>query len=163
MDELAYATGVDPVELRLRTTPTPIRIVAADSPRAPCANASQRERHASVGGSVPFSLLAAMRRISQPPMRDGKFSIWLAEYEREGHHEDLDANVIADVQDPIPAIRCAVRHDEGPHNSCSVVTRLNEIVYSGAILINQYPLVTGAMEIDVGHILPPSIAFRHEV
>jgi hypothetical protein len=96
-------------------------------------------------------------------MRDGKFSIRLAEYEREGHHEDLDANVIADVQDPIPAIRCAVRHDEGPHNSCSVVTRLNEIVYGGAVLINQYPLVTGAMEIDVGHILPPSIEFPNEV
>jgi hypothetical protein len=69
-------------------------------------------------------------------MRDGKLSIWLAEYERERHHEDFDANIIADVQDPIPAILCAVRHDEGPHNSCSVVTRLNEIVYGGAVLIN---------------------------
>ena len=96
-------------------------------------------------------------------MRDGKLSNRLAEYEREGHHEDLDANIIADVQDPIPAILCAVRHDEELHNSCNVVTRLNEIVYSGAVLINQYPSVTGAMEIDVGHILPPSIAFRHEV
>jgi hypothetical protein len=90
-------------------------------------------------------------------------SIRLAEYEREGNHENVDANIIADVQDSIPAMLCGVRHDEGPHNSCSVVTRLNEIVYSGAVLINQYPSVTGALEIDVGHILPPSIAFRHEV
>jgi hypothetical protein len=96
-------------------------------------------------------------------MRDGKLSNRLAEYEREGHHEDLDANIIADVQDPISAILCAVRHDEGPHNSCSVVTRLNKIVYGGAVLINQYTSVTGAMEIDVGHILPPSIACRREV
>jgi hypothetical protein len=96
-------------------------------------------------------------------MRDGKLSTRLAEYEREGHHENLDASIIVDVQDPIPAILRAARHDEGPHNSCSVVTRLNEIVYSGAVLINQYPSVTGAMEIDVGHILPPSIAFRPEV
>src|SRR5580692_4532635 len=96
-------------------------------------------------------------------MRDGKLSIRLAEYKREGHHENLDANIIADVQDPIPAILCAVRHNEGPHNSCSVVTRLNEVIYSGAVLINQHPSGTGAMEIDVGHILPPSIAFRHGV
>ena len=96
-------------------------------------------------------------------MLNGKLSIRLAEYEREGHHENFDANIIADVQDPIPAILCAVRHDEGPHNSCSVVTRLNEVIYSRAVLINQNPSSTGAMEIDVGHILPPSFAFRHEV
>jgi hypothetical protein len=96
-------------------------------------------------------------------MRNGKLSIRLAECEREGHHENFGANIIADVQDPIPAILCAVRHDEELHNSCNVVTRLNEIGYSGAVLINQYPSVTGAMEIDLGHILPPSIAFRHEV
>jgi hypothetical protein len=56
-----------------------------------------------------------------------------------------------------------VRHHQGPHNSCSVVTRLNEVIYSGAVLINQCPSGTGAMEIDVRHILPPSIAFRHGV
>ena len=96
-------------------------------------------------------------------MRNGKLSIRLAEYEREGHHENFDANIIAEVQDPIPAILCAVLHDGGRHNSCSVVTRLNEIFYSSAVLINQYPSVTGTLEIDVGHILTPSIAFQHEV
>jgi hypothetical protein len=74
--------------------------------------------------------------------------------------EALDTKIIADVQDPVPAILCAVRHDERPHNSCSVVTRFNQIVYSCAALINQYPSVTGTMEIDVGHIPPPRSHFR---
>jgi xanthine dehydrogenase YagR molybdenum-binding subunit len=44
MDELAYATGVDPVELRLRNDTDTDR-----SPRAHSANASPRARHASAG------------------------------------------------------------------------------------------------------------------
>jgi len=89
----------------------------------------------------------------------GKVSVRRARYERERNHEDLGTKIIADVQDPLTAILCAVCRDERPHNCCSVVARCNQVVHSCAALINQYPSVTGTMEIDVGHISPPRLHF----
>jgi hypothetical protein len=86
-------------------------------------------------------------------------SVRPTQYECERHHENLDTEVITDAQHPIPAILCAVRHDERPHNSCSPVARFNQIFDSCAALINQYPSITGAMKIDVGHIPPPRLHF----
>ena len=34
--------------------------------------------------------------------------MWLAEYKREGHNEELVAKVVGDVQDPAAPILCAL-------------------------------------------------------
>ena len=64
------------------------------------------------------------------------------------------------AQDPTLLEKLWICLDEGPDNRWSMVPCLNEMVYRGAVLVT--PSVTVAMEIDLGHILPPPSAFLHE-
>jgi len=80
----------------------------------------------------------------------------LAEHECEGHDEQLITEVVVDVQDPTAPIFEVARYGEGSHDTGRVVTRFSEVVYHGAATIDQNLVPGRAVEIDVGHVQPPS-------
>jgi hypothetical protein len=80
----------------------------------------------------------------------------LAEYESEGHYEELIALVVADVQDPVTPILEAALVGEGLHDTGRMIARLSKIIHHGAAVIDENLLRVGAVEIDLGHVQPPS-------
>jgi hypothetical protein len=82
--------------------------------------------------------------------------MWPAEHEREGHNEQLITLIVADMQDPVGPILEAALVGEGLHDTGSVIARLSEIVHHGAAAIDENLPCVGAVEIDLGHVQPPS-------
>jgi len=79
----------------------------------------------------------------------------LAEHESEGNNEELIAEIIVDVQDPVAPILEAARLDEGSHDTGCVIARLGKVVYWSATAINQHLLRVGAVKIQLAHAEPP--------
>jgi hypothetical protein len=87
-------------------------------------------------------------------------SMRLAEHEREGHNEELIALIVADMQDPVTPILKRALIGERLHDAGRVIVRLSKIVHHGAAAIDENVLGVGAMEIDLGHVQPPSNGTR---
>jgi hypothetical protein len=73
---------------------------------------------------------------------------------RKRHDEDLIAEIVADVQDPVAPVFGALRHDERAHDASGLITHISQIADGGAGLIDQDALTVGAMEIDLTHVPP---------
>src|SRR6516225_10340667 len=82
--------------------------------------------------------------------------MWLAEHEREGHHEQLIALIVDDKQDPVTPIFEAALVGEGLHDTGRVIARVSKIVHHDLELINEKLLRVGAEKIYLGHVQPPS-------
>jgi|SRR6516164_1601856 len=83
-------------------------------------------------------------------------SMRVAENECEGDYEELIAQVVADVQNPVTPIFETARLGEGLHDLGRVITRLSEVVDHGAAAIDENLLRVGAVEIHLGHVQPRS-------
>jgi hypothetical protein len=79
----------------------------------------------------------------------------LANHERKRHDEEFIVEVVADVQDSAAPILCAMCHGQRTHDASCVVSRFREAINGSAVPIAQNPSRVGAMEIDLGHYLPP--------
>jgi hypothetical protein len=80
----------------------------------------------------------------------------LTEHEREGDNEELIALIVTDMQDPVTPIIEATLAGEGLHDAGRVIARLNKVIHQGAAMIDENLLRVGAVEVDLGHIQPPS-------
>ena len=82
-------------------------------------------------------------------------SMGLAEHEGKGHNEELIALIVADMQDPVTPIIEAALVGEGLHDAGRMIARLSEIVHHGTAVIDENFLRIGAVEVYLGHVLPP--------
>jgi hypothetical protein len=80
----------------------------------------------------------------------------LTEHESEGHNEELVALIVADMQHPIAAILKAALIGERFHDAGRVIARLSEVIHHGTPAIDKNLPCVGAVEIDLGHVQPPS-------
>jgi hypothetical protein len=80
----------------------------------------------------------------------------LAEHEVKGDNKDLITLVIANVQDPVTPVFEAALVGEGLHDAGCMIACLGKIVYCGAATVDENLLCVGAVEIDLGHVQPPS-------
>src|SRR5262245_54596693 len=80
----------------------------------------------------------------------------LSQHEREGHDEELIALIVADMQDPVAPILEAALVGEGLHDASRMIARLSKVMHHGAVVIEKHLSRVGAMEIDLGHVQPPS-------
>src|SRR6516164_6365229 len=83
-------------------------------------------------------------------------SVGIAEHEGEGHHEELIALIVADMQDPVAPILEAELVVEGLDHTGRMIARLSKIVHHGAAAIDKNLLRIGTVEIDLGHVQLPS-------
>jgi hypothetical protein len=83
-------------------------------------------------------------------------SMRVAEDGCEGDDEELIAEIVADVQNPVMPIFETARLGERLHNLGRVITRLSEVVDHGAPTIHENLLRVGAVEIHLGHVQPHS-------
>lgn len=83
-----------------------------------------------------------------PEARD---SMWPSEHEGEGYDEQLIAEIIVDMQDPLTPILEAARPDQGPHDACRAIACFGKIFHCGAAAVDQRLLRVGAVEIHLGH------------
>ncbi|WP_446680536.1 hypothetical protein [Bradyrhizobium erythrophlei] len=82
-------------------------------------------------------------------------SMRLSENESEGNNEELVAEVVADVQNPVTPSLVTARLGEGLHELGGMIPRLGKIIHHGAAAIDENLIRVGAMEINLGHVRPP--------
>src|SRR6516225_1308192 len=83
-------------------------------------------------------------------------SMRLSQHESEGHNEELLSLIVADMKNPVTPVLEAALVGERLHNAGRVIASLSEIVHHGAAVIDEHLSCVGAVEIDLGHVQPPS-------
>src|SRR6516162_1907480 len=90
-------------------------------------------------------------------------SMRLSQYESEGHNEERLSLIVADMKSPFTPVLEAALVGERLHNAGRVIASLSEIVHHGAAVIDEHLSCVGAVEIDLGHVQPPSNWYSQEI